>query len=185
MKMFRAIAMFVSVLTLSAGAVYAQDGTEKASPFTKPTIDLGCVVSDIDAAIQFYSKAIGFTESGGFSVDAQFCTDVGLTDQKQLDVKVMKLGSGSGATQLKLMQIEGDSQTPKNDHIHSSLGFSYLSIYVKDIDAAMARLESAGVKPLAQPKPIPETPVALVLVRDPDGNLIELIGPMAKKDGQK
>jgi len=44
--------------------------------------------------------------------------------------------------------------------------------------AAMQRLEAAVVKPVAQPKLIPNTSVALVLVRDPDGNLIELIGPM-------
>jgi len=72
----------------------------------------------------------------------------------------------------------GESQKPRNEFIHSSLGFSYLSIYVEDMGAAMQRLEAAVVKPVAQPKLIPNTSVALVLVRDPDGNLIELIGPM-------
>lgn len=178
-------AIMISFLA-SATSALGQDETksaqvqDQAALFSRPMIDLGCVVSDADAAVKFYTTAIGFKEVKGFSVDAEFATAVGLTDQKKLDVRVLKLGDGKGATALKLLQISGDSQKPKNDFIHSSLGFSYLSIYVKDIDAAMRRLESAGAQPVAQPKPIPGTPVALVLVRDPDGNLIELIGPMAE-----
>lgn len=163
----------------------ATGAQEQAALFSTPRIDLGCVVSDVDAAVKFYTTAIGFKETKGFSVDAEFATAVGLTDQKKLDVRVLKLGSGEGATALKLLQITKDSQKPKNDFIHSTLGLSYLSIYVKDMDAAMKRLESAGVKPVAQPTPIPGTPVALVLVRDPDGNLIELIGPTSGSGDRK
>ena len=176
------LAISICTLALVTTAMGQDESAAKTEDqtmiFTKPTIDLGCIVSDVDAAVKFYTTAIGFKEVSGFSVDAQFATDVGLSDQKKLDVKVLKLGEGSGATQLKLLAATGESQKPKNDFIHSSLGFSYLSIYVKDMGAAMQRLETAGVKPVAQPKPIPGTPVALVLVRDPDGNLIELIGPM-------
>ena len=189
MKSFNKFVMFglaITICTLACGtSVMGQDDSKTADAedqtalFSRPMIDLGCVVSDADAAVKFYTTAIGFKEVKGFSVGAEFATAVGLSDQKKLDVRVIKLGDGPGATQLKLLQITGDSQKPKNDFIHSSLGFSYLSIYVKDMNAAMKRLESAGVKPVADPKPIPDTPVALVLVRDPDGNLIELIGPLA------
>lgn len=193
MKSFKNIVTFslaTMVCTLACGtSALGQDGAapanDQAALFSRPMIDLGCVVSDADAAVKFYTTAIGFKEVKGFSVDAEFSTAVGLTDQKKLDVRVLKLGEGEGATALKLLQIPGDSQKPKNDFIHSSLGFSYLSIYVKDMDAAMERLKSAGSKPVAQPKPIPGTPVALVLVRDPDGNLIELIGPMADNGDKK
>ena len=182
-----ALAVMISFLTTQSSAVGQDDPQEnqnqanqdQAALFSRPMIDLGCVVSDVDAAVKFYTTAIGFKEVKGFSVDAEFASAVGLTDQKKLDVRVLKLGDGDGATALKLLQIAGDSQKPKNDFIHSSLGLSYLSIYVKDMDAAIERLESAGSQPLAQPQTIPGTPVALVLVRDPDGNLIELIGPMA------
>lgn len=195
MKSFKNIVSFglaITICTLACGtSAMGQDDAkttsaqDQASLFSRPMIDLGCVVSDADAAVKFYTTAIGFKEVKGFSVDAEFSTAVGLTDQKKLDVRVVKLGDGPGATQLKLLQIAGDSQKPKNDFIHSSLGLSYLSIYVKDMDAAMQRLASAGSKPIAQPKPIPGTPVALVLVRDPDGNLIELIGPMADSGDEK
>lgn len=151
--------------------------------FASPTIAIGCVVSDIDASVKFYTEAIGFRVSGGFKVDADFATDSGLTDQKPLDVKVLKLGDGPGATQLKLMQVEGGSAKPANEFINSSLGLSYLTIVVKSTDVAMDRLKKSGVKPLAKgPIALAANPkMALTLVRDPDGNFVELIGPTPTK----
>jgi hypothetical protein len=56
-----------------------------------------------------------------------------------------------------------------------------LTIYVNNTNAALKRLDKKGVKPIAkgtQPLPMgfPEG-VFLTIVRDPDGNLVELIGP--------
>jgi hypothetical protein len=118
----------------------------------------------------------------GFSVPADFAGAAGLTANRALDVRVLILGDGEGATKLKLMQIPGVKPTKANhDHIHSTLGLSYLTISVKDTNKALERLERAKVKPLARtplalPAPLP-TDIFLTLVRDPDGNLIELVGP--------
>ena len=151
--------------------------------FSKPTIDLGCVVSDIDASVKFYTEALGFKEASSFKVGADYAGKVGLTDNKALDVKVMQLGSGEGATQLKLMQIDAESAKSANDHIHSTLGFSYLTIYVASTGKALARLKAAGVETVAEsPLPIEGAEqITLTIVRDPDGNLIELIGPTDNK----
>ena len=62
-------------------------------------------------------------------------------------------------------------------YIHSTLGVSYLTLFVTDMDAAVARLKKANVRLLGK------TPAALggktkiTVVHDPDGNFIELIGP--------
>ena len=186
MKSILTAALFISLYAISGcPTVQAQDDNETESLFTNPRIDLGCVVSDIDASIKFYTKAIGFKKTSEFSVDAKTSTTFKLTDQQELNVKVLTLGEGDGATQLKLMQVAVDSAKPKNDYIHSSLGFSYVTIYVKDIDAAMQRLKSANVKPATTPQDLPGMPVKLALVRDPDGNFIELIGPPAKNSDKK
>ena len=165
--------------------VSAQETEQDQSEFLKPTIDLGCVVSDIDASIKFYTEAIGFKVSGGFVVESDFATQTGLTDNKKLDVKILTLGEGAGATGLKLMEVDGDSAKAKNDYINTTLGFSYITIMVSSTDAAVARLTKAGVKPIAKgPVTLPEsrdTSLALTIVRDPDGNLIELVGPKPKK----
>ena len=133
----------------------------------------------------FTPKPLGSLNRVVSKSSPEFCKSAGLTDSKKVDVKVLTLGKGDGATSLKLMQIEGESAKSDNDYINSTLGFSYLTIVVKSTDAALARLEKAGVKPVADgPITLPENinpDLALTIVRDPDGNLIELIGPNPTK----
>ena len=60
--------------------------------FARTTIDLGVVVSDVEKSVEFYTKAIGFTEVKGFSVTADLAADGGLTDRQPLDIRVLVLG---------------------------------------------------------------------------------------------
>jgi lactoylglutathione lyase len=150
--------------------------------FTRTTIDLGCVVTDLDASVRFYTEGIGFRELPGFSVEAPLAADAGLTDAKSLAIRVLVLGEGDSATKLKLMQVADATPRPgDNEFIHSHTGFRYLTIMVADTDAALARLAKLGVKPLAKsPVALPDhlaKGMHLTCVRDPDGNLVELIGP--------
>ena len=52
-------------------------------------------------------------------------------------------------------------------------------------DDALARLQKAGVKPIAEgPAILPKNlnrDLSLTIVRDPDGNLVELVGPKPTK----
>lgn len=129
----------------------AAESQPARSQFAKSTIDLGSVVSDIARSVKFYTEAIGFKEIPGFAVAGQFGADVGLTDGKSLAIRVLVLGDGDAATRLKLMQVPGaENKKSDNAYIHSQLGFRYLTIYVADGEAALARLKKAGVKPLAK-----------------------------------
>ena len=150
--------------------------------FPRTTIDLGCVVTDLDKSVRFYTEGIGFRELEGFDVPTALATTAGLTDSRPLSVRVLALGEGPAATKLKLMQVAGTlPRTGDNEFIHSHTGFRYLTIMVADTDAALARLAPLGVKPLAEgPVALPggDDPVMyLTCVRDPDGNIVELIGP--------
>ncbi len=153
------------------------------SAFTRSTIDLGCVVSDLDKSVRFYTEGVGFTELKGFDVPATLATDAGLTDGMPLAIRVLVLGEGDSATKLKLMHVAGTApRTGDTEFIHSHTGFRYLSIFVADTDAALARLAKLGVKPIAKspvalPASLAPAGMHLTCVRDPDGNLVELIGP--------
>ena len=154
--------------------------------FPRTTIDLGCVVSDLDKSLKFYVDGIGFRQVEGFDVPADLARDAGLTDSKPLSIRVLVLGDGEGATRLKLMQVAGTTpRTGDNEFIHSHTGFRYLTIFVADADAAVARLEARGVRPLAKgPVPLPAAlgaGMTLTSVRDPDGNIVELLGPRAAR----
>jgi catechol 2,3-dioxygenase-like lactoylglutathione lyase family enzyme len=177
------------LLPLAAAAAVAKTSVAPPPPaaFPRTTIDLGTVVADLERSVRFYRDVIGFREAKGFDVPAQVATDAGLTDGKPLSIRVLVLGEGDNATKLKLMQVADTAPRPgDNEFIHSHTGFRYLTIMVADTDAALERLRAAGVKPLAKsPVAIPETiaPPGLFLtcVRDPDGNIVELIGPRAQK----
>ncbi len=178
-----AVVTFLGLAIVGGGWLASHAANDSRSDFARSTIDIGVVVSDLDRAVKFYTEAIGFKEIQGFSVDADFCTDAGLTDHKRLDIRVLVLGDEASATRLKLMQVPG-AGTKKSDNsfIHAQLGYSYLTIYVADGNRALERLGRAGVRPIGKsPVPLPAdiTPgLALTVVRDPDGNLIELIGPV-------
>lgn len=179
--------IFLSSASIALSPLAIADHHEEAGgEFIEPTIDIGCVVSDLDASIKFYTEAIGFKVAGEFSVPADFAKDAGLTDSKALDIKVLTLGGGKGeeATKLKLMQVKGSGGKVDEAHIDSTLGFSYITVFVKSTDVALARLAKAGVKPIAKgPATLPSTldpSLSLTIVRDPDGNFVELVGPKPK-----
>lgn len=177
----------LSILCLALAVVTSPIRADHhASEFASKTIDIGVVVSDIAKSVKFYTEAVGFKEVKGFKVPADFAKKSGLTDSKPLDIRVLVLGEGEGATKLKLMQV-GDSKPAKSDnsYINSQLGFSYITVVVKSTDAALERLKKAGVKPIAEgPATLPENlnpALALTIVKDPDGNLVELVGPKPTK----
>lgn len=157
-------------------------GQGLAQDFASPTIDLGVVVSNIEKSADFYTKVIGFKEQKGFSVPADFAAKAGLTDKRQLDIRVFTLGEGPGATKLKLMQVKGAAGVPgKNEYIESQFGFRYLTIMVADTTKAVERATAAGAKAIASgtvaiPKDIADG-VYLTIYKDPDGNFVELVGP--------
>lgn len=156
---------------------------EPESEFASTTIDLGVVVSDIEESLSFYTELIGFTEVPGFSVDGNFCASAGLTDSHGVSVHVLVLQKDSAGTSLKLMALpDVESKAADNTFVHSQLGFSYITLRTTGLKPALGRLERAGIKPLADgPVPLPgQGPegMHLVVVRDPDGNLVELIGTL-------
>ena len=168
---------------LSLAAVATGSGHRVAAPagFPRTTIDIGVHVRDIEASARFYANVIGFTEVEGFSVAADFASAAGLTDRQPLAVRVFVLGKGESATKVKLMEVPGVTITEgDNAYIHSRLGFRYLTIFIDNTTEALKRLRTAGVEPVGDgPILIGDDPSGsyLTVVRDPDGNLIELIGP--------
>lgn len=176
-KTFRAVQVLTALLFL-APLVQAAD---PASSFSKPTVDIGIVAKDAEKSAKFYTDAIGLKEIEGFSAPAELGKKIGLVDNHPLNVRVFVTDEMEGATRIKLMSFpDAGGKVPDRSYIHTTLGISYLTLFVNDMDKAVERLRKANVPLLG------ETPVSLggktqlVAVRDPDGNFIELIGPTMK-----
>ena len=150
-----------------------------AARFSRTTIDIGMVVSDIEASARFYQEAIGFTQVGDFNVAGDMAGDTGLTDYQAISVRVFALGKEPTATKLKIMAFpQAPGKKVDNQFISSSQGYSYLTIFVADMTEALARLKTNAVAPVKKPYRLGNGNNYLTLVKDPDGNIIELIGPM-------
>ena len=149
--------------------------------FTSRIIDIGIVVKDLERAVAFYRDAIGFREVSQLAVPAQMSGDAGLTDYRSFRAQMMQLAGAEDGTRIKLIAFGDAPGRADSAFIHSATGVRYLTVRVADVDAAVARARAAGVEPQGKGPielPPPFRPgTALAVIRDPDGNLIELIGP--------
>jgi lactoylglutathione lyase len=181
--MFRTLTVAVVAAAIAFWAASGKSNeAKKVSEFTSTTVDLGIVVGDVEKSVRFYTEAVGFKEVKGFDVSGEYAKDVGLTPGKGLKVRVLVLADGDAATKLKLIEFPGDKpKKNENEYISSELGYRYLTIFISDTNAALKRLDKAGVKPIAKcPQPLPKgfpEGVFLTIIRDPDGNPVELVGP--------
>jgi lactoylglutathione lyase len=169
------LAAFCIVLALLLAGTVATGGAK--ARFARTTIDIGIVVSDLEKAAKFYKDALGFEELRGFDVSREMAGDTGLADYKAFHVRVFVLGDEPSATRIKIMEFpDALGKKLDNTFIHSSLGFSYLTILVSDMTAAVDRARKAGAVPVKEPYALGGRNY-LTLLKDPDGNIIELVGP--------
>lgn len=176
-----AVLAIISIGSLFLGGCASRSEAGTQSAFARTTIDVGIVVSDVKKSSEFYTKALGFTEVAGFDVSAEMGGGSGLTDNQPFKVRVFVLGGEPTATKIKLMEFP-EASGKKVDHrfIHSSLGYSYLTIFVSDMTASVSRAKKAGAVIVKKPYQLGGNNY-LTLVKDPDGNIIEFVGP-AKSD---
>ncbi|MDA7618851.1 VOC family protein [Akkermansiaceae bacterium] len=177
--MTKKIIAFASLLL--AAPAFSQEAEKPAPAFSSAVADIGIVVKDLKKSGTFYTETLGMTEVKGFSVPAEKAAGIGLTDNQPATIRVFVLDpSAKGAkTKFKLMSFpDAPGKMQDQKFIHSSIGVSYLTLYVTDMTAAVERLKKAEVKLLGK------TPTDLgggkfiTVFHDPDGNFIELIGPM-------
>lgn len=166
-----------SIITLSLmGSLQLQADPAK---FSKAVVDIGMVAKDIEKTTKFYTEVIGLTEVKGFKASAEKATSFGLTDNQPADIRVFMLGNDPASTRLKIMSFpKREGATPDQKFIHSTIGISYLTIMVKDMDDALARLKKANVKLLGKTPASLGGNTRITVFHDPDGNFVELIGPV-------
>lgn len=167
-----------TLITLLLGCAVSVGAYADPGEFSSPTIGIGVIVSDLDKAMAFYTNVVGMTRVSSFDVDEDFTKRSGLTEGTALHVEVLKLIDGPESTQWKLMTFGDKAARHRNPYISSNTGIQYVTITVKNLTPFVERIKKHKVKLLG------ETPIPLggnshfVLIKDPDGTFVELIGPM-------
>lgn len=154
--------------------------SESANNYSTGVIDYGIIVRDIEKSVSFY-ESIGLVKLTEFGVPAKITGDAGLTDYKELAVVMMSASGDEADTKIKLMQLPGKHKKQDQKYIDSTYGMSYQTLFVKDMNATVKNLEENDIAILAK-GPVDLTgagftDVFLTLIRDPDGNIIEFVGP--------
>lgn len=136
----------------------------------RPVLDIGLVVRDIGRSIAFYRDTLGMKPTRQISLDAESARAGGVSDEG-FDIQYMEFGD----VNLKLISFENTPPaTPTG--VDGASGYRYVTMWVKDMAATYADWKSKGADFLSEP--IRRTPeIQMVFLRDPDGNLIEVLGP--------
>ncbi|WP_411031943.1 VOC family protein [Spongiimicrobium sp. 3-5] len=149
--------------------------TTSESAFERNTISIGLVASDLEESLKFYTEIVGLVETGGFSIDEAFGKSSGLTGGTPFDVKILKLEDDPSASELKIVTFNNEKNMSEQ-HIQERNGMRYMTIFVKSLEPVIARITENNIPMLG------DTPIKIgdgrgfVLVQDPDGVFVELIG---------
>ena len=136
-----------------------------------PTVHhTGLTVSDLDRSVEFYTDVFGWTVEARFSVAGDaFETVVG---SEGVSGRFVHLDGGDGRIEL----VEYDpADSARDPPTLPQPGGTHLAVAVDDVDAFLDGLPE-DTDPLSEPRTT-ESGTRLVFVRDPDGNLVELLEP--------
>ena len=122
----------------------------------KGSLDLGVIVSDIKASLDFYQNILGLEFVG--SVPLWFGTmhrlRFGTSDFKLIEPKVVPPRGAIG--------------------LENQLGFRYVTFVIENLSELCSDLKNIGME-FALPETTIRPGVRIAMVKDPDGNIVEFV----------
>lgn len=132
---------------------------------------VGLCVRDIDKAKTFYEQVLGFSERNRMRVPDQFTTGL-LRVPEPVGLTAVYLVR-DGFT-IELIHFDREGNDPARERSFTQPGITHISLCVDDVQATCALVEEHGGEVLRDT----EIPGMAVMVRDPDGQTLELL-PMS------
>lgn len=132
-------------------------------------VDAGILVTDMEQALTFYRDLLEL------AVIAEISTSlIGKGRMVQLQ---------HGASLIKLVEMEQAPSQTSPSGLSSAFGYRYITLMITDMEAVIQKIEQANV-PIA----LPLTPLGngarIIMVEDPDGNIVEFVQE-AKREQSK
>ena len=135
----------------------------------KDSLDLGILVSDIKASLNFYQNILGLK----------------FVEERPLPLLGLKSVEGGplwfgtlyrlrfGSSDFKL--IDPQTRAPKGPTgLGSQLGFRYVTFVIKNLSKLCTELQSKGIEFVVTEKEA-RPGVRFAMVKDPDGNIVEFV----------
>ena len=134
--------------------------------YDEPIVNhVGQATTDLAKAVAFYEEVLGFAVERTLQPpDAATSGLLGIEAPVGLDVAYLR----RGPFVLELMQFRREGNPPWRERVFNEPGLTHLSISVVDLEAAAALVEAHGGTVVG-------AYLYALMVRDPDGQLIELL----------
>jgi glyoxylase I family protein len=122
----------------------------------KDSLDLGILVSDINASLKFYQDLLGlkFIEKNPVWFGTMYRLRFGASDFKLIAPRTLPPKGPVG--------------------LEAQIGFRYVTFVIKNLSAVCAKLQEKGVA-FEIPEKEARPGVKIAMVRDPDGNIVEFV----------
>lgn len=122
----------------------------------KTSIDIGVVVQDVHKSIDFYVSILGFVPSGEIQLPFG---------------RLFRLSFGDSVLKLLVPTSPAVAQPSK---LTGRAGFQYITLQIANIDEFNEHLLANGI-PVEMPLQELLPGLKVVMIHDPDGNIVELI----------
>ena len=129
---------------------------------------VGHCVTDLERSRRFYENVLGFTHQRDLAVpDGPASTLLRVPPPVGMTASYLRLG----AFTLELLSFDRDGNDPRRDRSFTEPGLTHLSLTVDDLRSTCDLAKQHGGVVLEDT----EVRGTAVLIRDPDGQIIELI----------
>ena len=131
---------------------------------------VGLNVRDLEGMAQWYERCFGYRVQARFALD-----DLGL--------RIVMLVDDGGRRFALLTRGAGTPGLRARNALEAAAtwGFGHVAFQVRDLVVTYDRLVSSGGSAVTEPRPSPEEGLWFAWVHDPEGNLVELIGPSPER----
>ena len=137
----------------------------------------GFNVSDMERSLEFYRDLLGLEVTNDLVFEGEILEQ--MTAQKNPRGRIVFLGNGDSRHMLELIQWLSPVGEPTNLPAINGVGLSHLGLRVDNVDEFYNSLSARGVRfinpPAVREDAVYPRPQKLCLMKDPDGNVIELI----------
>lgn len=170
------------LLYISIGFFSCNQKPESATPevsnseYESASFQAGIVVRNLEESVKFYKNVMGMVDSRTFAIDEAFGKNSGLSDSVAFEVTALKMEDRPDAPEWKLVKFDSIHLKGFPKRIQDDVGVQYVTFLVKSVQPFLDRFEQNQIKTLGN------TPLTLpngkkfILVQDPNGIFIELIG---------
>lgn len=125
---------------------------------SKPTIDIGIVTPDVEASASFYGGVLGFEKLPDVQMDGFI-------------IRRFQVGD----CVLKMLQFDQPpAQRTPTGGLGDVTGIRYWTVSVTNLDPILEKVRAAGRTIVEGPTEV-RPGVNIVLIADPDGNIVELV----------